>query len=375
MNIALIYLKWKNLDSALLYARQAYDIESHFPPEEQAAHSAVAATLANVFEEKGDYVNARKIYGIALDTMKKFDAPLLKVRLFNNIARFFLKTGDTDSSIYFSKTGLALCRNGQFGEHALDAANLLAQTYETLKIPDSALKYMKIGRAIKDTIFSQQRLQQFQLLNFSEGQRQKDIEAAKEKLRNQLRFYGLLGAAVTLLLLTLILYRNNRNKQRANKMLESQKMEIDQQRAVAERALHELKATQSQLIQSEKMASLGEMTAGIAHEIQNPLNFVNNFSEVNSELLDEMNKAWEEGNAKEARALSEGIKQNLEKINHHGKRADAIVKRNAAALQDQPGPQRVRRPQCHGGRISPVKLPRHAGERQILQCKIQHFIG
>ncbi len=135
-----------------------------------------------------------------------------------------------------------------------------------------------------------------------------------------------LATAVSLLVLTLILYRNNRNKQRANKLLESQKKEIDQQRAVAENALHELKATQSQLIQSEKMASLGEMTAGIAHEIQNPLNFVNNFSEVNSELLDEMNKAWEEGNAKEARALSEGIKQNLEKINHHGKRADAIVK-------------------------------------------------
>jgi two-component system NtrC family sensor kinase len=80
------------------------------------------------------------------------------------------------------------------------------------------------------------------------------------------------------------------------------------------------------LVQSENMASLGELTAGIAHEIQNPLNFVNNFSEVSNELIDEMKTELQAGNMKEAAQLAESIKQNLEKITHHGKRADGIVK-------------------------------------------------
>ncbi|HZI54411.1 MAG TPA: ATP-binding protein, partial [Chitinophagaceae bacterium] len=101
--------------------------------------------------------------------------------------------------------------------------------------------------------------------------------------------------------------------------LEAAKLQVD-------KTLSELETTQAQLIQSEKMASLGELTAGIAHEIQNPMNFVNNFSEVNKELLVEMAEEIEKGNYDAAKLLAKHVEENQEKINHHGKRADAIVK-------------------------------------------------
>jgi len=102
--------------------------------------------------------------------------------------------------------------------------------------------------------------------------------------------------------------------------------ELKKEKELVEKTLSELEATQAQLIQSEKMASLGELTAGIAHEIQNPLNFVNNFSEVSNELLDEMKVALENGNIQEAKDAAADVRQNLEKILYHGRRADGIVK-------------------------------------------------
>jgi two-component system NtrC family sensor kinase len=108
--------------------------------------------------------------------------------------------------------------------------------------------------------------------------------------------------------------------------LEKKREDVEKSNSALKKSLADLKATQSQLIQSEKMASLGELTAGIAHEIQNPLNFVNNFAEVSADIIEEMNEELENGNLHEVKEIANDIKQNLEKINHHGKRASGIVK-------------------------------------------------
>ena len=119
-----------------------------------------------------------------------------------------------------------------------------------------------------------------------------------------------------------ISYRSQKLR-RENRLLEEKVVSRTNE---LKQSLVELKATQTQLIQSEKMVSLGELTAGIAHEIQNPLNFVNNFSEVNTELIAEMNEKLSNGNFEEAKMLARHVEENERKIMQHGKRADAIVK-------------------------------------------------
>ena len=152
----------------------------------------------------------------------------------------------------------------------------------------------------------------------AENERAVQLLEAENKYSHKRQYY-LLGILGLLILLAFGLLTRNRFKQKVNQELKRKNKEI-------ESTLTKLQSTQALLVQSEKMASLGELTAGIAHEIQNPLNFVNNFSEVNTELIDELQHELKSGHTAEAITISNNIKENEEKITFHGKRADAIVK-------------------------------------------------
>ena len=314
---AVIYMKKNQMDSALWYAKKGVAICSE---KNGGSVSGLAlAILGNVYDSLGNHILAEKYYRQGIATDRKFNTLYWLARLYNNLAGMFKITNRPDSCLHYAMTSLQLCQEHEFGNYALDASSIIVQIYESGHNADSAYKYLRVMVALKDSLFNQQKSLQFLMLDFDEKQRQKEIETTEERYLNQVRTIGLLAALGIFLLIAFILYRNNRQKQMTNAVLKRQKEEL-------QTTLNELKTTQTQLIHSEKMASLGELTAGIAHEIQNPLNFMNNFSEVNKELIEEMKQELVVGNIAEATTIANNVQQNEDKINHHGKRADAIVK-------------------------------------------------
>jgi signal transduction histidine kinase len=318
MQLATVYLREQILDSALFFARKGYEV-GHLKEQIQRGVALLTAVLGNAYEATNRFDSARIFYHKSLQECRKYNDLFIQARVYNNISRLLQRTGATDSSIYYAKHSLDLCQKMNFVHYEMDASALLMNGYKSKGMVDSTLKYMNIMLVVKDTIFSQSRERQIMQLGYAEQQHQQDIVAAKAAFRSQLRIYGLLAVSIIFLLLLIFYFRSNRVKIKNTALLEKQNHSL-------ETALAELKSTQAQLIQSEKMASLGEMTAGVAHEIQNPLNFVNNFADLNNELLDEMEHEFKSGNASEGFTIAETIRQNMSKINQHGKRADAIVR-------------------------------------------------
>src|SRR6187399_241147 len=228
------------------------------------------------------------------------------------MSSYYNKTDKNDSALYYAKLGLAKGQTTGQVRDVIESYSSLVDIYKDQKKPDSALLYLQLANTAKDSLMSNEKIRQLQNIGFDEQLRLQELEKESLQTKSKIRIYSLLGGLGILLIAAVFLYRNNHQKQKANKVLEA--------------TLTNLRSTQSQLIQSEKMASLGELTAGIAHEIQNPLNFVNNFSDMNAELLTEMKDELSKGKIEEAIALANDVIENQKKINHHGKRADTIVK-------------------------------------------------
>jgi len=274
-------------------------------------------------------------YGFtSLETAKKIEDIEGIAWIDGILSRAYLKKKMADSALYYAQQGLEAAKQTGTIEFMRDNAAALADAYSFKKDFSNAYSFYIRYINYRDSMLNAEVTNKSTVLEYNYDLEKKQGQIAALNQQKKLQQNFLISVLIVLLLIiitAIILLRITRQKQHANKLLIQQKQEIEEQRDQTNKALADLQQTQQQLIQSEKMASLGELTAGIAHEIQKPLNFVNNFSEVSVELAAELKESIGEldispDKKAELEKITNDIVQNQEKINFHGKRADAIVK-------------------------------------------------
>ena len=268
--------------------------------------------IGRIYETRNNKEGAKKYYRLSIKTNIETESPDFEGTGYQALADIAKTEGDVDSLFYFSRQALNIYQTINDTLGLISANSSLSAAFDISRQTDSAYHYLKTAIALKDGLNKEGRIKSFQLAGFNEQMKLEEQKAEQLRTITTIRTWSFIAGIAVLLFVSSMIYRNYR-RQRKDKH-------------TIEQAYAELKSTQSLLIQSEKMASLGELTAGIAHEIQNPLNFVNNFSDVNSELLEELKIEAEKGNLGGVKAIASDLVSNEQKINHHGKRADAIVK-------------------------------------------------
>ena len=312
---AVVFEKNNQLDSAMSHINLSFEnFEKALRESKKAIYEVSPDSynlLAKVYLKQGKPDMALVELKTILERNILQGTTFYTAKTYNDLAHFFSVQNNPDSSIYYARKALIESEKIDYIKGKLDAYSVLAQKYESID-PVNGLYYYKLATSTQNSLYGAGNIQVLKDMITQNEKKRQEIEAAKVEFQNRLRMNALLGSTFTLIVIAFFLFRNGRNKQKAKQKIEE--------------AYDQLKSTQTQLIHSEKMASLGELTAGIAHEIQNPLNFVNNFAEVSTDLVDEMNDEISLGKTADAKEIANDLKQNLEKITHHGKRASSIVK-------------------------------------------------
>ena len=328
------------LDRAVRINRQLGDLISALIDE---------INLSALYAEEGHLTealqHARRARAEAIASNDVYNLPPAELA----VARVYLLQGRTDSALALARHAFALSQQSRSNESLRNGSDILAQAYARQEDFANAYYYQRLWVAYKDSVSGIETQRRTAALRYGYELDKKQDQITLLNQRQQLQaqraarqhqeMLGLLAGLVGLLLLAGLLARNIFLKQRANRTLGEKNNEIALQRDRLDQTLTKLKATQNQLVQSEKMVALAALTSGVAHEMQNPLNFVNNFAEVSLELVNELEEEHQQPtpDAGLTTELLADLRQNLLKINQHGDRASGIVKGMLEHAHADPG--------------------------------------